>query len=537
MVRAIDLSPQGYRLRVSADGDCTIDAADAAGEFYAQATLSQLREADGTVPECEVTDWPDVAVRGVMLDVSRDKVPTLSTLFALIDRLAGWKINEIQLYVEHTFAYAGHGEVWRDASPYTADDIRELDAFCAQRHVTLTPNQNCLGHMERWLRHPRYRALGLSPEPFTIAGIMRRPPMTMDPANPDALRLARDMLAQLVPNFAHSPRVNVGLDEPFELDASRYDEYASYLAALRDAPELDGKDMVVWGDILAGHPALIDRLPAGVTVAEWGYEADHPFDDRLGVLAKASRPAWVCPGTSAWNSLFGRTQNMRDNQVAAAEAGLAHGALGWLNTDWGDGGHLQYLPASEPGLAHGAAVSWCLDTNRDVDLATDEITAALLDLGDLHRVAARQTPNMASFLLPLWLPHLRRAFATDEEFDSIEAGLDAGEAAVDAATPERSDADLAKAEVANSIELARVLVADGRGRNAAGGGLADIDLSTRTVLADRLDAVIDAHQELWLARNREGGLSDSVAWLARLRDSYRTGAVDPDWLPPGLRPA
>ena len=31
-------------------------------------------------------------------------------------------------------------------------------------------------------------------------------------------------------------------------------------------------------------------------------------------------------------------------------------------------GHLQYLPISEPGLAYGAAVSWCLETNRDLDL-------------------------------------------------------------------------------------------------------------------------------------------------------------------------
>ena len=37
-----------------------------------------------------------------MLDISRDKVPTMATLFHLIDRLAGWKINQLQLYIEHT---------------------------------------------------------------------------------------------------------------------------------------------------------------------------------------------------------------------------------------------------------------------------------------------------------------------------------------------------------------------------------------------------------------------------------------------------
>jgi hypothetical protein len=515
--RGRSLPPQGYRLRVDNEG-VRIDAADAAGEFYARQTLRQLTNDDGTVAHCDIADWPDLPVRGVMLDISRDKVPTMATLRELVDQLAGWKVNELQLYTEHTFAYDGHDEVWRVASPMTADEIAELDAYCAERHVTLTPNQNCLGHMERWLRHPRYRGLGLKTEPFTLGGIMRRPPMTMDPAHPGALALARDLFSQLLPNFRHSDRVNVGLDEPFELPDERYGEYVDYLVALRNAPELDGREMLVWGDILANHPALIGKLPDGVTVAEWGYEADHAFDARLAALADAGRSAWACPGTSSWSSIFGRTTNMRTNQRNAATAARDHGAVGWLNTDWGDGGHLQYLPASYPGFAHGAALAWCLDTNTDVDVGYETLTK----LGDAHRHAERQTPNMASYLVPLWLPQLRRALITNEECDAIEADLVSCE----------DDAD---AETANSIALARVLLDDGRGRNAGDGTLAGIGGGVRLELADRLEPIIAAHRELWLTRNRPGGLDDSASWLERLRDSYRAGEVDAEWLPPGLR--
>jgi hypothetical protein len=530
-----DLPAQGYRLRVDGEG-VRVDAADATGEYYARQTLAQLVDDDGTAPECDIADWPDLAVRGVMLDVSRDKVPTMATLRALIDRLSGWKVNELQLYIEHTFAYTGHEDVWRDASAFTPDEIVDLDTYCAARHVTLTANQNCLAHMARWLRHPRYRSLGLRTEPFTMARIMPQPPATMDPTDPRSLAFARDLLAQLVPNFAHSDRVHVGLDEPFELPEERYGDYVDYLIALRAAPELDGKEMLVWGDILAGHRELIDKLPDGVTVAEWGYEAGHPFDDRLEVLARVGRAAWACPGTSSWNSLLGRTTNMRENQRSAARAAAAHGATGWLNTDWGDNGHLQYLPVSEPGFANGAAVSWCAATNADADVgADDSLMTALMVLGDAHTHAERQTPNMASYLLPLWFPHLRRAFATDDEFDTIEADLDAGAAAVAAAAVDRDDIDLVRAEVANAVALAKVLVDDGRGRNAGDGTLAGIDAGTRAALADRLDPVIAAHRDLWLARNRPGGLPDSTAWLERLRDSYRSGAVDADWMSPGLR--
>ena len=52
-----------------------------------------------------------------MLDVSRDKVPTIATLTALVDRLASLKVNQVQLYSEHTFAYRDHPEVHAAASP------------------------------------------------------------------------------------------------------------------------------------------------------------------------------------------------------------------------------------------------------------------------------------------------------------------------------------------------------------------------------------------------------------------------------------
>src|SRR5690606_38528252 len=98
------------------------------------------------LPCLELEDWPDFAQRGVMLDISRDKVPSLGTLRELVDSLARWKVNQVQLYMEHTFAYPGHDLVWKDASPLTGAEIRELDAWCAARHVELVPNQNSFGH-------------------------------------------------------------------------------------------------------------------------------------------------------------------------------------------------------------------------------------------------------------------------------------------------------------------------------------------------------------------------------------------------------
>ena len=67
-----------------------------------------------------------------MLDVSRCKVPTMECLFDLIDLLSELRFNELQLYVEHTFAFREHQTVWKDSSPLTAEEIREIDCYCKE---------------------------------------------------------------------------------------------------------------------------------------------------------------------------------------------------------------------------------------------------------------------------------------------------------------------------------------------------------------------------------------------------------------------
>ena len=107
---------------------------------------------------------------GYMLDVSRYRVPTMETVKRQVDILAELGYNHFQLYTEHTFAYPGHEDVWREASPFTPAEIRELDAYCAERGIELVPNQNSFGHLEHWLSHPAYNHLAEAPQGGTRHG-------------------------------------------------------------------------------------------------------------------------------------------------------------------------------------------------------------------------------------------------------------------------------------------------------------------------------------------------------------------------------
>ena len=538
------IPPQGYRLTIE-PGGTVLSGADADGLFYGEATLAQLAHLHGgRVPVGTIEDHPDLLVRGVMLDISRDKVPTMDSVLALVDRLSALKVNQLQLYSEHTFAYRNHADVHAAASPFSAEEILRLDAHCIARHVELVPNQNCLGHMNRWLAHDRYRPLALRPDGFVDPFGIRRRPMTIDPQQPGSLELVRELLAELLPLFT-STRVHVGLDEAWELPAARLDTFLEWVRTLRSLPELEGHQMLMWGDMVTGRPDALAALPPGVTVCEWGYDDTHPYDERCAALAQAGVPFWVSPGTSGWLSILGRHTNAQRTCRAAAAAALAFGGSGYLNTDWGDNGHLQQSVISEPALAYGAAVSWCLEANAGIDLAaalsahvfddeTGGMAEALLMLGDAHRLVTPQFPNMSAIVSHLYYPQLPvgRSLTgglTVGEIDRVLSCLHDARRAVERSRSGRTDAALLGEEVLFSIDLVEMLMHDAALRLGADGTLAGVRKSDREHLVDELTPLMERYRERWLARNRPGGLTDSLSWLENLRAAYASGRPDPTW--------
>ncbi len=551
--------PQGYYLKIGPEG-ILLEGHDEAGIFYGVCTLNQILQMvagnvachserrkesiEGlTLPCLEIRDWPDFPARGVMLDVSRDKVPQMQTLFDLVDRLASWKVNQVQLYTEHTFAYRNHPEVWAEASPLTGEEIMALDAYCRERYVELVPNQNSFGHMVPWLTHERYAPLAethgeiKTPWEITIQG-----PFGLAPENPDSLVLVQSLYDELLPHFT-SRLFNVGCDETIDLCQGASKEackergagrvYLDFLLKLYDDVKARGFTMQFWGDIILHHPELVDQLPKDVIALSWGYEADHPFDEEGAQFAEAGVPFYVCPGTSSWNSLAGRTDNALANLSNAAENGLKHRAVGYLNTDWGDRGHWQVLPVSYLGFAMGAAYSWSLEASRPCNIralvsqfAFDDPTGAMgkvaYDLGRAHHAIGIKIHNSTPLfwgLQPGWSDRMIEEYGEEVNpgvFRETLRAIDEAIAPLDKAQMARPDADLIKREYRNTARMMRhackrLLFFLGQ----------DIDRDAlREELAADLEAIIEEYRALWLARNRPGGLQDSIARLEALRADY-----------------
>ena len=537
-----DLPEQGYTLKIDETG-IRIEGADA-GLFYGICTLNQLMMHYGRdLPFMIISDAPDFPARGVMLDISRDKVPTMETLFGLVDKLASLKINQLQLYIEHTFAYIGHEKVWALASPMTAQEIMELDGYCREHYVELVPNQNSLGHMERWLKFPDYVTMAETPDGFQPDwGGPRRSASTLDPLDPNSFELIRSLFDQYLPNFS-SRTFNVGCDEPWELGQGKSKEavearggrvYLDWMLKLYEDVSARGYQMMFWGDIINHHPDLVPELPDDIIVMEWGYEADHDFDGHCKVFADSGIPFYVCPGTSAWNTLIGRTENAMGNLRNAAENGLKYGAIGYLNTVWGDNGHMQPLSVSYLGFAYGAALSWGYENNRDVDIQsalsrfmfhdTANVMGQLAyDFGKaFHELDWDKNFNGHLLAYLTKVPYIRdRAKSEDGHQGEIS------KANLHHVIDHLADLQAGLVETTMQSAEGEIVIKEYRQASALMQHTAkwllfirgESEQSAQDLLLE-LDSLLTNQRETWLIRNRRGGLEDSIARFDTMREDY-----------------
>ena len=405
---------EGYDLAVSKKG-IEILFRETAGLRAASATLRQLlREYGRTLPCLKIRDWPDFPRRGVMLDISRGRVPRLETLLDLVEKLSDFKINEFQLYTEHTFAYKKYQRIWQSWGALTAKEIQILDARCCELGIDLVPNQNSFGHLRYFLEDSKLKKLGELSKPYEAEtkDFLRRP-TTLAPNHPGTLPFVRGLYDELLPNFS-SQFFNIGGDETWDLGKGQSKVicerkgkgrvYLDFLKKLHREVSARGQTMMFWGDIILKQSALIRELPKNIIALNWGYESDHPFEKEAAQFAKAKIKFYVCPGTSTWQTLLGRHDNGFANLRAAAKAGKKFGAAGYLNTDWGDGGHPQPLAVSWPLFAAGAALAWnssALDEkilasvlNRDVfEDAANTIAQAGMKLGRAHQKLGVKATN------------------------------------------------------------------------------------------------------------------------------------------------
>ncbi len=381
LLEQLPCAPNGTRVTVETKGDSgegytldltthfiNIEAEGPAGAFYAVQTLRQIFANGTPVPCLHIEDKPDFPYRGFYHDVTRGRIPTVETIKGLIDQMAYYKLNSLQLYVEHVFDF----EQTKDLTPHTGcltgAELEEIDAYCKENFIDFIPSLSTFGHLYELLEQPQYQHLRVLNDFEKVPNFWdsRMLHHTIDPEQEESIALIRSLIDQYAPHFT-SDTFNICCDETFDLtlhknqEADKGQMYVDFVKKIIDHVKNKDKTVMMWADILLKHPETITQLPEDTVFLNWMYSAD-PDEEKIKRFAALNRPQIVCPGTTSWSRFIEGIDVEEQNISKMAEYGYKHGALGVLNTNWGDWGNPCSIELALYGLALGAEKSWSTAT-------------------------------------------------------------------------------------------------------------------------------------------------------------------------------
>ena len=359
---------EGYELFIK-ENSISIKAESSAGAFYAVQTLRQIFT-HTEIPCLYIKDEPDFSYRGFYHDVTRGKIPTVATIKKLIDNMAYYKLNSLQLYVEHTFQCEEYSDINETFGYYTGEELAEIDAYCKQNFIDFIPSLSTFGHLYELLNQEKYKHLRVlkedTGENFWSARMRHH---TIDPLHPDSIGVIQGLIDGYSQHFS-SDYFNICCDETFDL--KEYEKegkdvgkiYVDFVKQIIDYTKKKGKKVMMWADILLKHPETIEDLSEDIIFLNWDY-AKEPKEETVVRFASSGRHQVVCPGTSTWSRLCEDIEIEEQNISKMAEYGYRHGAVGLLNTNWGDWANPCSLELAMYGLVLGAEKSWSVKTPID----------------------------------------------------------------------------------------------------------------------------------------------------------------------------
>ncbi|MGW9496218.1 beta-N-acetylhexosaminidase [Streptomyces prasinus] len=338
------LGPEEYRL-VSDRNGVLIEGGDPAGVFRGAQTLRQLlgpdayrraplgRDLTRTVPHAAIGDAPRFRWRGLMLDVARHFMPKEGVL-RYLDLMAAHKLNVLHFHLTDDQGWRieirrhprltevgswrartklGHraSPLWNDTphgGHYTQDDIREIVAYAAERHISVVPEIDVPGHSQAAIA--AYPELGntdvVDTSSLTVWDTWGINPNVLAPTD-TTLRFYEGVLEEVLELFpadatgarGHSSFVHIGGDECPKDQWRASDTARKRIAALGLADEdalqswftghfagwlaERGRRLIGWDEILQGG------LAPGAAVSSWrGYAG--------GIAAaRAGHDVVMCP--------------------------------------------------------------------------------------------------------------------------------------------------------------------------------------------------------------------------------------------------
>jgi hypothetical protein len=362
---------QSFRLQIDSKS-ILIQSPTPQGVFYGIQTLARMIDSDGRIPCGEVLDWPDLAVRMIMLDPARQN-ENMDYYKRVIRFCSRYRINSILIHLtddqtsclfHEDYPWLMHPNAWKPG------EIRDLVKYAAQFHIELIPEIESFGHAEMFVRHPEFREIlhqtdkkksketwyGTDMEGYTNV---------LCPASEKTYAYLDKMYRRAAETFS-SPYIHIGCDEVDMTRCSRCETkfpgitssewFKMHLLRCRELVEKYGRKTALWGDMILANPDILDDFPPkDVVIYDWHYRDDMTeeparfFKEKgfevIGCPALVCSPHMILPDVHNYANIRIFSEIARQNDLQGLNTTI------WVPT--------RYLSdALWPGIAYAAEQSW-----------------------------------------------------------------------------------------------------------------------------------------------------------------------------------
>ncbi|XP_041469265.1 uncharacterized protein LOC121419047 isoform X4 [Lytechinus variegatus] len=374
---------ESYRLSVS-EKMVTIVAADLPGLWHATSTfvqLVQLCHKDG-IPQLEISDWPSIKHRAVMLDLSAGRVPRMDTLLQLVNSFAQLKYNELHLYVK-----AYKDSPIHDTMPYSGSELLDLEVFCQWRFIKLVPHIDLMEDSD--LSPPLFsifqqvlsrfgstKVVNIGPN-LTRKLLDSVPPPSPRPETPQDGNTSTDQSKTPDPTTKKEssdtkttesgetetePEAEVPQEDEVELPRP-----SPFILSIQDQLRLIGvgrnQTALFCANVISVYEASFKQLPIGSVAMLYGSKSNSDFQKSGKKLLGNGQGFYVCPGTGVWNSLGGGPEGSICNIFNAIKTATTNpNAIGLLLTNWAGCTYSNHPVLSWPAYIAAAGLSWNAST-------------------------------------------------------------------------------------------------------------------------------------------------------------------------------
>jgi len=307
---------------------------------------------------------------GVMIDCSRDAVPSIAGLKTFLGIIAKMGYNCAMLYTEDTYEVEGEPFFGYKRGRYSAAELREIDEYAASVGIEVIPCIQTLAHLNaifRWREYEKIKDID-----DILALDLER-----------TYELIENMLSSVSKNI-RSRKLHIGMDEAHNIGlgkyldrngfGNRYDILLNHLSRVSEMAKKHGYEVLMWEDmffrlmqkgdyrtdtVLDFPEEITAKIPENCGMVYWDYYAERRevYDAMITSSKKLSDNVWFAGGAWIWSNFMPHNSLSNRRNSIAIPACIDGGVKNAIFTMWGDdGAECPYFSALGM-LMHAAAVA------------------------------------------------------------------------------------------------------------------------------------------------------------------------------------